>query len=829
MALSGTFYNDFKTGYRLQVEWSASQNQAANQSTITVNFYLISLASYYTINSSDGKPTQMLSNGTSWVDTGEVNVTLSGNQKKFLVSHQSTVTHDSYGNWSKEIGGYINFQGVNLGGTSFNGVYCAQYITLDPIKRISTIASPVPPNFIAGATGLNWTINRYIPNATHALLLYVETTTPNSFELITSSPTTLGTSGTLPITLEHTTAIFNTLAGRASARTLLRVWTYVDGVKLDGGNDYLGTVTSPDSTQPSCPNFNIGDQVTINLPYQNGNFTHEIKWVFGTYERILTSNAGNSFVWDTSVDANAMYAQIPTAQSGNGGLVVTTYHQTAVVRTTKTQSGIIATIVNGQPTFSTIGYLDTNTTITAITGNSAWIVQNKSTLRARVLNVNKAVAKYGGSITKYIATFNGVSITVDTPFATDVIFDFGAVNVSTNQLLSITAYDARGFSKKVEVTVNVVPWSPPVVITTAARASGFLSGVAITLSGSISPAPVNGVNKNSLVAASTTWKTRPVGGSYGAATAWLGLVLTMPNYVANQVNTTLATTQAFEISVTVTDKFGSTEVVLTVPVGEPVIFFDKSRKVGIGRFPDGYSGGSARGLNVQGGANIKGGYFEIGSFSDASYGVGMLQSYYDANNASFRMFARNEAYTAVPLTVNLGTGGKLIGAEVNLTDDYKVNGNSLVPRGSIQAYAGSTAPSGWLLCQGQAVSRTTYSNLFDIIGTTYGAGDGSTTFNLPDLRGRVPVGLDSGQTEFDALNEKGGAKTHTLTTNEMPSHNHALSTNAGYYVFGGGAGNPAQGTGYGTRLSDINSASAGGGAAHNNLQPYIVMNFIIRY
>jgi len=96
----------------------------------------------------------------------------------------------------------------------------------------------------------------------------------------------------------------------------------------------------------------------------------------------------------------------------------------------------------------------------------------------------------------------------------------------------------------------------------------------------------------------------------------------------------------------------------------------------------------------------------------------------------------------------------------------------LAPTGAINAYAGSIAPSGWLLCDGAAVSRATYADLFALIGTTYGAGDGTSTFNVPNLKGRVAVGRDATQTEFDVLGETGGAKTHTLTTGEMPSHSH---------------------------------------------------------
>ena len=103
-------------------------------------------------------------------------------------------------------------------------------------------------------------------------------------------------------------------------------------------------------------------------------------------------------------------------------------------------------------------------------------------------------------------------------------------------------------------------------------------------------------------------------------------------------------------------------------------------------------------------------------------------------------------------------------------------GATSTPAGVIVPYAGSSAPTGYLVCDGSAVSRTTYADLFTAIGTTYGAGDGSTTFLLPNLKGRAIVGVDAAQTEFDALGETGGAKTHTLTSSEIPSHTHSDGT-----------------------------------------------------
>ena len=176
-----------------------------------------------------------------------------------------------------------------------------------------------------------------------------------------------------------------------------------------------------------------------------------------------------------------------------------------------------------------------------------------------------------------------------------------------------------------------------------------------------------------------------------------------------------------------------------------------------------------------------------------------------------------------------------------------------VPIGSVTAFAGSAVPSGWLLCGGQTVSRTQYSGLFLTIGTTYGAGDGSTTFALPDLRGRTIAGEDDmGGTAANrltsagsgingvALGAAGGTETHTLTTAQMPSHTHTQNAhshtipsdyryyNNGYYV------NQATEPFYGTPVSvSTNSATAtnnntGGGEAHNNVQPTIVLNYIIK-
>ena len=153
-----------------------------------------------------------------------------------------------------------------------------------------------------------------------------------------------------------------------------------------------------------------------------------------------------------------------------------------------------------------------------------------------------------------------------------------------------------------------------------------------------------------------------------------------------------------------------------------------------------------------------------------------------------------------------------------------------LPVGTILPFADDTIPSGYLLCDGSAISRTTYATLFSIIGTTYGVGDGSTTFNLPNLKGKVPVGLDSSDSDFDTLGETGGEKTHTLSVSELPSHNHGTT-----YSYANVSGTGPKGsetkisTGSTYYFNYRNSTdNRGDGQAHNNLQPYTVINYIIK-
>jgi microcystin-dependent protein len=155
----------------------------------------------------------------------------------------------------------------------------------------------------------------------------------------------------------------------------------------------------------------------------------------------------------------------------------------------------------------------------------------------------------------------------------------------------------------------------------------------------------------------------------------------------------------------------------------------------------------------------------------------------------------------------------------------------LMPVGVVLPYTSSTAPSGWLNCLGQELYRGDYPDLFAVIGTTYGVGNGTTTFNLPNLAGRTVVGQGTGSgLTARSMGATGGVETHALNINEMPSHTHDVSNTVQKSGFNTPDGLDNGGAEIDTVTTvSTTSTSQGSGVAHNNMQPFAVLNYIIRY
>ena len=188
---------------------------------------------------------------------------------------------------------------------------------------------------------------------------------------------------------------------------------------------------------------------------------------------------------------------------------------------------------------------------------------------------------------------------------------------------------------------------------------------------------------------------------------------------------------------------------------------------------------------------------------------------------------------ALPITPTTVVSGLVVGSRVwcVLTGKQLVIVGSVavlgVPPGTIQIFAGSgnNLPSGWLGCWGGGYSPTTYPRLFAAIGNLYGGTAAAPL--LPSLIGRAPVGVDDNQAEFNVVGKVGGSKVHMLTIAEMPAHGHPITsslngTNAYYNGWPSFTNPGANGVG------NMYTQNAGGGGNHNNLQPYICMNYIIQ-
>jgi microcystin-dependent protein len=190
---------------------------------------------------------------------------------------------------------------------------------------------------------------------------------------------------------------------------------------------------------------------------------------------------------------------------------------------------------------------------------------------------------------------------------------------------------------------------------------------------------------------------------------------------------------------------------------------------------------------------------------------------------------------------NIFTSDKNIMA---VTRALVLRNHRLVPPGAVEAFAGSSAPVGWLMCDGSLVSKATYYYLYSVIGDVYGAGD-ANNFVLPDLRSKQVIGAGNGLGLSNrVLGANGGEENHTLTVNEMPVHNHGVTDpgHAHSYVNNVGdqntdnafatqtaADNADYNQNTGSSTTGISINNAGGGQSHNVMDPFLVLNYIIKF
>lgn len=211
--------------------------------------------------------------------------------------------------------------------------------------------------------------------------------------------------------------------------------------------------------------------------------------------------------------------------------------------------------------------------------------------------------------------------------------------------------------------------------------------------------------------------------------------------------------------------------------------------------------------------------------------------------------SHTEVYGSTRVRGDVQAGGKVYQMDptnnllhTGSPDAIASGGYLVMPTGAILPFGGSEAPDGWVLCNGSSYSRTTYADLFAVIGIAYGANDGST-FKVPDLRGRMCLGAGAGSGLTNrTLASTGGEETHQLTIPEMPSHTHTVNDPGhrhGLTAYDAGSLTGSLGRSVSTMgdvhpstdvaLTGISINPTGGDQPHNVMNPYLVVNYVIKY
>lgn len=498
--------------------------------------------------------------------------------------------------------------------------------------------------------------------------------------------------------------------------------TGYNGSRSEGSGSW-GLPTIARASQPSVntwpgnsPNVNIGDNATIHMNSASGSFRHTVIVDFGSFNKTIGTNITNNVVWDTSVDAAALYARIPNANQGGGTITVHTYNGGTYIGTKTCAITLIIPAGTANPTFTAaqISYEDTDAAVVAITTNDQIIVQSKSDLE---VTFTSATPQKSATITNY-------KVTLDTNVqnkTTGSTIDYGEVNLSSNTPVTIEVTDSRGNKTTATKTISILPWLPPRAVITAGRVNNYEDST--NLKADVTIDSVDG--KNAIQSIALRYKKT-------SDVTWTST--TMTSGVVK--NLTLDKLYEWNIEITITDKFGSTVYTSTITKGIPIMFFDTVKlSMGVGMFPAG-----------------------------------------------------NET--------------------LEVADKYLIPiMKKVYPIGRIIMTTNSTNPG----------------TLPELAGTTWAVWG----------TGRVPVGFDSSQTEFNTVEKTSGAKTHTLTEAEMPSHRHQQG-GLGYYYIGGAQENnlPASGSVQPWDRSNLSEGArfgrttyTGGSGAHNNLQPGIVCYF----
>ncbi|MEX3625184.1 DUF859 family phage minor structural protein [Viridibacillus arvi] len=576
MALSGSFGKNVNSRWRLQIDWTATQNITSNTSKVTAKLYWMSTDGYGAVSSSATKTCAIKIDGGSWDSKSASSMaSLKANQKKLIHTFTKTVSHDTNGKGSFTLEAYFDAE------LTLNSYYGRieldqKSFTLNTIPRKSSLTSS--PSWTAG-DDRSISISRASTSFTHTIEVFVNNTLIKTIKNV-------GASTTVNFSVADNVKIFQQFGSASSRTTKIELTTFIDGESI-GSDSYTGTCKLPaSSTTTRSGDFDIGSSLNGVISSKDSAFTHTIQLIFGGSTFTVASKmTGTNWSYDSSSIASSLYALTPNDNKLSGKLRVFTYYSTEQVGD-YVEYSINCNVVDSDPTFlnSQISYSDVNIKTKNITGNPLYIIQNQSDLSVTIGSV--ATAKNYAKISSYEIKVNGITKTL-----TDIgSVEMGKVGANNNINMSVKAIDSRGNFTEVTKTVLMIEYKPPSLNPNANRAGSYQNETTFTLNGNVFPLIIGGVDKNSLTPVTglqyrykdskATWANDEVG--------WINFTWSMSGskFTATPVVKDLDNTKTFNVEFRVSDKISTFKMSKTVETGQPIFFIDaKKRSISFNDLP----------------------------------------------------------------------------------------------------------------------------------------------------------------------------------------------------------------------------------------------------
>lgn len=354
---------------------------------------------------------------------------------------------------------------------------------------------------------------------------------------------------------------------------------YADGAIYKAGYNSFGKSswnlpTIPRASQPSIktfpnntPDFNLGETITIHMNAVNGSFRHNVYFLYGDKNYKIAENVSANCQFNTDLVAENIYKITTSKKAYSGQIKVDTFLNGNLTGSKTCHYN--AHLVDVEPAFTDFTYFDSNATTKAITGNDQVFIQGQSRLSVKITKEKKAEAKKYATMTKYLASAFGVSITKNYSATSDVQIDIGAVNASTNQVVSVSAMDSREFSTTKTKNITVIPYSRPTINVSAGRKGNFENETIAKISGNIASLKIGNTEKNGVLSLKCRTKSS-MDSDFGPAqnvpfTIGSDMILRVTDFHI-ALDNTLKHTLEFEVI----DKLSSVKVYIEIDVGIPI-------------------------------------------------------------------------------------------------------------------------------------------------------------------------------------------------------------------------------------------------------------------